>query len=91
MSALADDHFIAVLGTNGELTLPAQAQETLGIRAGSRVVVTLQDGQVTLKPVATEQMVDNLRGIFQGGPSLCDDLIEERRQDEARYLAKYGW
>ena len=91
MSSLADTNFIAVLGANGELILPAEAQEALGLRAGSQVVGNVQDRQLTVRPAATEQTVDKLAGMFAGGPSLCDELIEERRKDEARSIAKYGW
>jgi len=40
---------------------------------------------------AKMRLIDELRGCTAGGASMCDLLLEERRQDRKRELAKDGW
>ena len=81
---------IVVLDINGRLALSEEVQKAIGLHPGSRVEISVQDASLVVQPLKTD-IVDELAGMFAGGPSLCDDLIEERRKDEARYLEKYGW
>jgi AbrB family looped-hinge helix DNA binding protein len=40
-----------IVGTNGELVLPAEMRKTLGIRAGTPILVTREDNRIILEPV----------------------------------------
>jgi hypothetical protein len=37
------------------------------------------------------RLIRALRGCTAGGPSLCDELLEDRRRERERELAKDGW
>ena len=36
-------------------------------------------------------MIGLFRGLTAGGPSGCDELLEDRRRERERELAKEGW
>jgi hypothetical protein len=36
-------------------------------------------------------MIKKMRGITAGGPSLCDELLEDRRRERERELREEGW
>ena len=69
---------IATVSTKGQLVIPAGMRETLRIVPGGRVSLTLEDGVIILRPVS-ERLVDETCGMFRGGPSLADELQQERR------------
>ncbi|HZY63608.1 MAG TPA: AbrB/MazE/SpoVT family DNA-binding domain-containing protein [Edaphobacter sp.] len=71
---------IMTVSTKGQLVIPAEMRETLDIKAGSRVALTLDDGVIVLRPV-TEQLVDETCGMLAGGPSMADELQRERRSE----------
>lgn len=56
-------------------------RESLGIRPGTRIAVTLQGSRLILEPVS-EKLVDETRGILSGGPSLSQLLKKERGKDK---------
>jgi hypothetical protein len=37
------------------------------------------------------RLIDMLQGLTAGGPSMCDDLLEDRRRERERELAVEGW
>lgn len=71
---------ISTVSTKGQLVIPAEMRETLGIVSGSRVALTLEGDLITLRPV-TERLVDETCGMLSGGPSLSDELQQERRTE----------
>jgi AbrB family looped-hinge helix DNA binding protein len=74
---------ITTVSTKGQLVIPAEMRESLGIAPGSRIAVTLQGTRIILEPVS-EKLVDETRGLFAGGPSLSDLLQQERRRDNKK-------
>jgi len=75
------EHMISTVSTKGQLVIPAGMRETLGILPGSRVALSLEDGVIVLRPVS-ERLVDETCGMFRAGPSLADELQQERRADK---------
>lgn len=69
------------VSTKGQLVIPAEMRETLGIVSGSRVALTLKGDLITLRPVS-ERLVDETCGMFAGGPSMADELQQERRAEK---------
>ncbi len=61
--------------------IPAEMRESLGITAGTRVVLRQEGSHLILEPVS-EKLIDDLYGIFEGGPSMTDELIKDRRSDK---------
>ena len=69
---------------DGRVQLPAELRNQLQLKSGSRLIVRVHDAGhaelVTLSALAAE-----LRGSFNdGGPSLVDELLEDRRQEAQR-------
>jgi len=84
----------ATVSTKGQLVIPAAIREALGIEPGTRVAIQLDGPEIILKPQTAETAlatIEKLRGITAGGPSLCDELLEERRRERERELRQEGW
>lgn len=70
-----------MMDARGTLTLPAEAQEALGLQDGARFIVTVEDGRLLLQPLLASSL-EELRGIFASDRDLVAELQEERRQDK---------
>lgn len=44
-------YFTATLSSKGQITIPKAIRERLGITAGDRVVLTVEDGAIVLRPL----------------------------------------
>lgn len=72
---------ITTVSTKGQLIIPAEMRESLGIEPGTRIAVTLQGPRIILEPVS-EKLVEETRGLFAGRPSLSAALKKERGKDK---------
>lgn len=72
---------ITTVSTKGQLVIPAEMRASLGIAPGTRLTVRLQGSCIVLEPVS-KKLVNKLRGITKGGPSMADELQKERRSDK---------
>jgi AbrB family looped-hinge helix DNA binding protein len=72
---------ITSVSTKGQFVIPAEMRTALGIRPGTRIVVTQDGSRIVLEPVS-EELVDKTRGIFRGKPSLSAELKRQRRQKD---------
>ena len=84
----------ATVSTKGQLVIPASIREELGIEPGTRVAIRRDGAEVVLKPetlTAKLAMIKKMRGITAGGPSLCDELLEDRRRERERELREEDW
>jgi AbrB family looped-hinge helix DNA binding protein len=84
----------ATVSTKGQLVIPASIREELGIEPGTRVAIRREGPEVVLKPetlTAKLAMIKKMRGITAGGPSLCDELLEDRRRERERELREESW
>jgi hypothetical protein len=72
---------IAILATPETLPLSAEAQSALGVHAGSRIAVTIEQGRVTLQPLEEDDL-EQLAGSLPSSPSMADELQQERRQEK---------
>ena len=75
---------ITTVSTKGQFVIPSEMRASLGIKPGTRIAVTQDGSRIVLEPVS-EELVDETRGIFSGGPSLSEDLKRERRQRKDRW------
>jgi AbrB family looped-hinge helix DNA binding protein len=80
---------VATVGADGQLVLPADLRAALHLEPGSSWEISIDDSCVILNPVVATKpeavltaSVIALRGMFAGGPSLEDDLLEWRRSDK---------
>lgn len=80
----------STVSSKGQLVIPAKMREALGIEPGTRVAIRQEGEELILRP-ATKQvgrkLIQQLCGITAGGPSMTDELIAERREEDQ----KAGW
>ena len=88
------DQVYVTVSSKGQLVIPAAIREELGIEPGTRVAIRREGSELILKPdtlAAKLAVIKKMRGIAAGGPSLCDELIEDRRRERERELKEEGW
>jgi AbrB family looped-hinge helix DNA binding protein len=84
----------ATVSTKGQLVIPAAIREELGIEPGTRVAIRREGGRVILDPQglpAKLRRIDEMMGYTAGGPSMTDELLEERRRERERESTEEGW
>jgi len=78
------------VSSKGQLVIPAEMREALGIEPGTRVAIRREGHDLILSPATRQrarQIIKELCGMTAGGPSMADELIAERREDDK----KAGW
>ncbi|MFZ1700019.1 MAG: AbrB/MazE/SpoVT family DNA-binding domain-containing protein [Pyrinomonadaceae bacterium] len=78
--------------TKGQVVIPSSVRRKLGIEAGTRFRVELdeENAQIILKPI-TREYIHSLRGKFRGA-GLIEELEATRARDrerEEKKIAKY--
>lgn len=84
----------ARFSSKGQLVIPAAIRESLGIEPGTRVAIRQEGTRLILEPqtlAAKLRLLEELRGLTAGGPSMTDELLEDRRRERETELAKDGW
>jgi len=68
--------------TKGQIVIPSSVRRKLGIKAGTRIQVELdeENSQIILKPI-TREYIERMAGKFRGLP-LLEDLKRERKLDK---------
>jgi AbrB family looped-hinge helix DNA binding protein len=71
------------IGERGRLVLPASVRSALGLKPGTRMLLSTEDdGSLRLRPYRA--VADESRGVFADlaeGSSLVDELLAERRAE----------
>lgn len=91
---MPEDVLYATVSSKGQLVIPAAIREELGIVAGTRVAIRKDGAEVVLRPETLElkmAQIRRMRGIAAGGPSLSDELIEDRHRERERERIEEGW
>jgi AbrB family looped-hinge helix DNA binding protein len=83
------------VGAKGQVVLPKELRERHGIRPGDEVLFDDELGQITIRKAETKsEIIARLRGSLadpdDGGRSMTDELIAERRRDREREDRKLG-
>lgn len=75
--------------TKGQVVIPSSVRRKLGIKAGTRIQVEIDEGnsQIILTPI-TREYIKSLAGKFRGLP-LLEDLMRERALDREREDHKF--
>jgi len=82
------------ISTKGQVVIPVAIRTELKIEPGTRIAVRLEGGRIILDPetlAAKFRKIDEMMGCTKGGPSMADELIEERRRERERELREEGW
>ncbi len=88
------EQIFTTVSSKGQMVIPAEIRQTLGIEAGTRIAIRIEGEELVLSPqtLASKLLVlKGLRGCMAGTSSMTDRLLEERRLDRERELAKDGW
>ena len=78
--------FPTVISSKGQVVIPAELREELGLDKGTRATWTQDGGRLVLTPV-TERRLDEIMGFLKPGPgepSAFDMLFEERQRERER-------
>ena len=70
----------SVVTTKGQLVIPARLRRRFGIKKGTLIAFTEDDGRIIIQPV-TREFIRGLRGSLKGEPSALDVLLAERKQE----------
>jgi AbrB family looped-hinge helix DNA binding protein len=74
-----------IMREGGRLVIPAAYRKALGLKPGTEVLLTLEDGEIrvvsTLQAVARAQAL--VRRYVPKGRNLSEELVKERREEAA--------
>ncbi len=79
----------ATLSERGQVVIPKNIRQQLGLKKGTVLEVTVEDDKVVMKPVADAVRVrhwEDLKGLLKGKYT-TDELLKERMKD--RELEKW--
>ena len=66
-----------------QIAIPKRIRAKLGITPGQRLRITDKSGEIILTPIPANP-VEFLYGIFEGKPSMTDELLRETKKDLER-------
>lgn len=81
------DTVYATVSSKGQLVIPAELRQSLGIESGTRVAIRRQGDELILSPATqetTRRVLARLRGMTAGGPSMTDQLIADRQSEDRK-------
>ncbi len=70
----------SVVTTKGQLVIPARLRRRFGIKKGTLVTFTEDDGRIIVQPV-TREFIRGLRGSLKGEPSALEILLDQRKRE----------
>lgn len=74
---------IVTTSTKGQVVIPKEEREKLGIKPGTKVMVEAVGDHIEIHPLP-EEPVGHFCGIFKEGTSLTKALLRERKEDLRR-------
>lgn len=75
------------IGAGGRVVIPAEFREQLGLSVGDAVVISIKEGEVRVTSYREriKRMQEFVAGrIDPSGPSIVDELIQQRREEAKR-------
>lgn len=73
----------SVVTTKGQMVIPARLRRRFGIKKGTVVALSEDDGKIILQPM-TRDFIHRLRGSLKEGPSALGILLSERKRERHR-------
>jgi AbrB family looped-hinge helix DNA binding protein len=74
------------ISSKGQVVVPAELREQLGLKKGTRATWTEDRGRLILMPL-TERILDEIQGFLKpqpGEPSVFEASLEERERERRR-------
>jgi AbrB family looped-hinge helix DNA binding protein len=84
---MAHEHVVTTtVGDGGRIVIPASYRQALGLRRGSRVVLSLKDSEIQIysREQARKRAQQFVCRLVPADVSLVDELIRERREEAKR-------
>lgn len=75
-----------VVSSKGQVVIPVELREQVGLKKGTPATWTEEQGRLVLTPI-TERQLDEIRGFLRpapGEPSMFDELFAERERERKR-------
>ena len=66
--------------SKGQIVIPKEIREKLGIKPGKRILLRLVDEHAEITPLPDDP-IKEMRGVLKGGKSLSKELLAERKKD----------
>jgi AbrB family looped-hinge helix DNA binding protein len=76
----------AYVTSKGQIVVPARIRRKFGIKEGTRLNFTEENGRIIVQPV-TKEFIDSFCGVFPSKPgekSAVQELLEDRAADRAK-------
>ena len=72
-----------ITSAKGQVVIPKKERDRVGIRPGTRVIVSAVDDHIEIRPLP-ENPVNHFHGYLRRGPSLTKALLAERQKEQKR-------
>lgn len=75
-----------VISSRGQVVIPAELRQQLGLEKGTRATWSEDRGRLVLTPL-TEKRLDEIMGFLKptpGEPSMFDEIFAERERERKR-------
>ena len=75
-----------VVSSKGQVVIPAELREQLGLRKGTPATWSQEQGKLVLTPI-TERQLDEIMGFLKpapGAPSMFEESFVEREREHNR-------
>ncbi len=86
MVRLAMTSYRTVVSSKGQVVIPAELRQQLGLEKGTRATWSEERGRLVLTPM-TEKRLDEIMGFLKpapGEPSMFDEIFAERERERRR-------
>ncbi len=78
------------ISSKGQVVVPAELREQLGLKKGTRATWTEERGRLILMPI-TERILDEIQGFLKprpGEPSMFEEHLKDRERERRREREK---
>lgn len=72
---------IVKTSVKGQLVIPKEIREKLGITPGKRVLIRAVGKRAEITPLPADP-IRSMRGMLKGGESMAKELLLERKKDD---------
>jgi AbrB family looped-hinge helix DNA binding protein len=75
-----------VISSKGQVVIPAELREQLGLEKGTPATWTEEKGRLVLTPI-TERLLDEIQGFLRpraGEPSMFEEHFKDRERERKR-------
>lgn len=75
-----------VISSKGQVVVPAELREQLGLKKGTRATWTEESGRLVLTPISVKRLRE-IQGFLKpapGEPTMFDELFAERERERKR-------